>query len=265
MRTFFHAETERLANREDLAVDLQVNCAGEVSGLRSFRTQSVRRDFYCISLCRGQLDMEGTRLLPGDILIFEPGHPYRYQGDENTEYLWVHFTGSRARELALQTGLDLNRHRRIGVREDVRLCFEQIFREFMVNDSTSPRMLACLLEVLLLLIGRYAVQSHRQAPPLAALSHIHAHYYKDLRVDTLAKIENMSPSAFRAAFRQQTGLAPNEYIIRLRISTACRLLRETHAGIAETAAAVGYPDAYYLSRLFKQRMGVSPRAYRRSK
>ena len=68
---------------------------------------------------------------------------------------------------------------------------------------------------------------------------------------------------FRRLFRQYFGSSPQQFLIRLRLEQAARMLiasRETLAAIAET---VGIGDEYYFSHLFKQRYGVSPGAYRR--
>ena len=77
-------------------------------------------------------------------------------------------------------------------------------------------------------------------------------------------MENMSCTAFRSAFRQHTGVSPNEYIIGQRISAACQLLSQTDKSVSAIAADVGYPDQYYFSRLFRKKMGMPPLKYRAS-
>jgi AraC-like DNA-binding protein len=87
---------------------------------------------------------------------------------------------------------------------------------------------------------------------------------KPLRVATLATLVNVSPSHFFALFKQGTGVPPMGYFIRLRMCQACELLGRTSARVKEVAAAVGYDDQFYFSRVFKSVYKVPPSLYRES-
>ncbi len=50
----------------------------------------------------------------------------------------------------------------------------------------------------------------------------------------------------------------------MKIEYACQLLDSSELSVKAIADAVGYDDALYFSRLFRQTMGLSPRAYRSS-
>jgi transcriptional regulator GlxA family with amidase domain len=54
-----------------------------------------------------------------------------------------------------------------------------------------------------------------------------------------------------------------QYVRRLRLTRAARLLRSTDATVAEIAKGVGYASEESLSRAFKDRFGDAPSAYRR--
>ena len=73
----------------------------------------------------------------------------------------------------------------------------------------------------------------------------------------------MSDDTARAQFQRSVGCTPHEYLTRLRIQQACRLFEHAHAdaSITEVASRVGITDPQYFSRLFKQRMGMSPNAW----
>jgi transcriptional regulator GlxA family with amidase domain len=60
-----------------------------------------------------------------------------------------------------------------------------------------------------------------------------------------------------------TGLAPIEYVQRLRVEDAKRRLERTDAPIEEIGWRVGYEDAAFFRRLFKRVTGLSPGAYRK--
>ena len=100
--------------------------------------------------------------------------------------------------------------------------------------------------------------------PLLAIEYIHSHFKEVVDVDQLARLEHMSCTAFRIAFKKHTGISPNEYIIAQRISVACRLLAQTELSVKEIAGEVGYADQYYFSRIFKKKVGMTPLKYRKN-
>lgn len=82
--------------------------------------------------------------------------------------------------------------------------------------------------------------------------------------DSMAQAAHLSPSRFSAVFREAVGLAPIDYLVKLRMQRARQLLPDRAFSVAQIAAQVGYDDAFYFSRLFKAHYGFSPRAYRAS-
>ena len=97
---------------------------------------------------------------------------------------------------------------------------------------------------------------------LDVLTHIHQNSGKRIRVDDLARRAHLSVARFHAVFREGTGLAPQQYILRMRIRKAQELLIRTDLSVGEIAASVGQPDALFFSRIFKKKCGLSPRQYR---
>jgi AraC-like DNA-binding protein len=89
-----------------------------------------------------------------------------------------------------------------------------------------------------------------------------ANINRPLQVSTLAAQANVSPSHFFALFKQMTGRPPMDYFTKLRMCHACRLLDSTTASVKEVAAALGYDDPLYFSRVFKSVSAVAPLHYR---
>jgi AraC-like DNA-binding protein len=78
----------------------------------------------------------------------------------------------------------------------------------------------------------------------------------------IAAESGLSVSHYSTLFRQQTGLSPIDYFLRIRLQRAALLLDTTDMRVQEIGASLGYDDAYYFSRQFKRFMSRSPRAYR---
>lgn len=89
-------------------------------------------------------------------------------------------------------------------------------------------------------------------------------------VDTVLSIEGISKVLFMnrkylsEVFRQKTGELLIDYITRIKMARAARLLCRSTRKTYEIALQLGYRDTEYFSRLFKKHMGVTPSEYRNS-
>ena len=94
------------------------------------------------------------------------------------------------------------------------------------------------------------------------LRHIHKLYAHPLTREQLAKASNISPEHFSREFKRYTGLTFVEYVSRLRIRMAQEHLLLGSPTLQDVARLTGYKDSFYLSRKFKQIVGVAPTHYR---
>ncbi|MFH1498642.1 MAG: AraC family transcriptional regulator [Verrucomicrobiota bacterium] len=78
----------------------------------------------------------------------------------------------------------------------------------------------------------------------------------------LAADLGMSPSHLRARFRTSCGVSLGRHMRERRLERACGLLRLTSARISEIAEQCGFSSLYSFSRAFRNRHGLSPKAYR---
>ncbi len=96
------------------------------------------------------------------------------------------------------------------------------------------------------------------------LRFIDDNHARPLRLPQLAKQAGLSGYQLDRRVRALLGLTVGQYIIRARIDHACERLRRGDQAIAEIALACGYGDQAAFSRQFRQSVGLSPAAYRRS-
>lgn len=74
----------------------------------------------------------------------------------------------------------------------------------------------------------------------------------------------LTSNYLRQLFREVMGCSPGEYVKQLRMRQARYLLHTTDLQHKRIAAELGYPDALYFSRIYRQFWGHSPREERRS-
>lgn len=84
------------------------------------------------------------------------------------------------------------------------------------------------------------------------------------RMEDLCAVAKVSPAQLRRQFLAQTSFPPMEYLLRAKLERACLLLQTSSLSIAEIANSVGFADAFYFSRLFRQRTGCPPSVWRKA-
>lgn len=263
-----------LNNIEDDTVPLIINCAGITALNRPFETYLAegRRDYFFFYLYKGELeivdDTQSRIMRAGNLLYFAPHTPYRYRKTDDSEmdYLWIHFTGFEAARLMALCGFTAGHLHWIGLHEDIVEQFGNLFREFIRNDPFSDSVCAAEAQKIFFSLARLALSDSplREGTSLfqASKEYMHRNFASEITAQQLAKMENLSQSRYRAAFRKATGLSPSEYLMGLRIRNACTMLEETDLSVQEVAAASGYTDPLYFSRIFRKNMGLAPTAYR---
>jgi len=88
------------------------------------------------------------------------------------------------------------------------------------------------------------------------------HHGESIDLTRLAAQANCSSRTLLRRFKASTGLTPNDYLQRVRISAAQRALRSS-ASLEQIAEQVGYADRATFAKLFKQLCGESPGAFRK--
>ena len=72
----------------------------------------------------------------------------------------------------------------------------------------------------------------------------------------------MHPASLARGFRLDEGATIGDYVSRLRIQHACRLMHDEVMNLAEIAAACGFADQSHLTRVFKSITGLTPGSFR---
>jgi AraC-like DNA-binding protein len=90
------------------------------------------------------------------------------------------------------------------------------------------------------------------------VDHLQKNYPAPLRVADLARMANMSPSAFHLHFRQITNMSPLQYQKLIRLQEARRLLSVEAVDAASVAFKVGYESPSQFSREYKRAFGEPP-------
>jgi AraC-like DNA-binding protein len=90
------------------------------------------------------------------------------------------------------------------------------------------------------------------------LKEVHLTPSKPFTVEGMSKRAGMSTAAFHHNFKQVTGSSPLQYLKRIRLDRAKRLMIHDGYNAGTAARAVGYESASQFSREFKRQFGATP-------
>ncbi|AEI46177.1 AraC family transcriptional regulator [Paenibacillus mucilaginosus] len=223
--------------------------------------------------CLGQT----YELGPGDSFLIEPGKLVAYTADleDPWHYRWIAFEGEQAASLLEGIGLSSRqpvvhapRRRSIGV------LFHQVQSAFRSRSLSANLKANGLLQLLLADYAEALQGEGRTLPedtsPAAqtvqqALNYLSAQYAEPITIELMAETLGYNRAYLSTLFKQQTGVTPVTFLLRLRLDKARHLLRERpELTIEQTASSVGFQDPLYFSKQFKRQYGVSPTDYRQS-
>ena len=103
---------------------------------------------------------------------------------------------------------------------------------------------------------------HQDKDILAVQHYIDAHLHTPMTLNELAGKHNLTERTLIRRFKHACGFTPLQYLQRIRLERARKLLETTHAPIESIVNQIGYEDLSSFSRLFKKNTSLSPSQYR---
>lgn len=95
------------------------------------------------------------------------------------------------------------------------------------------------------------------------VDYLHSELDSRIDLEELAALVDMTANVFLSAFSAAFGTTPHQYLIEQRMERAKALLLGSRASITNISASVGFSNPSHFATTFKQRVGVTPTAYRR--
>ncbi len=95
-----------------------------------------------------------------------------------------------------------------------------------------------------------------------AMDYITMNCHKQMDSAMVAQHLHYNPDYFASLFRKQTGMTITQYLNKMRIELAKRLLVNENVSIKEAAYSSGFQDEKYFMRIFKRQEGMTPLAYK---
>ncbi|WP_044211057.1 AraC family transcriptional regulator [Flammeovirga sp. OC4] len=219
----------------------------------------------------GVLETENTKstIQKGNLIFLRPGEWHRYKPQVSsgwTEY-YIGFNGEWMNNVVKQLTFAETQKIELESSAQVTSLFYQLFEVVQKQDMGYQKIGA---GIILQLIGviiqltkkRNDLGRGEKIVELAKMKMQEA-LYEEIDFKEFCEEYNVSYSYFRKAFKEYTGLAPLQYHLNLKIIRAKELLIGHEKKVKEVAYELGFNSVYYFSRLFKQKVGVSAKAFQK--
>lgn len=96
------------------------------------------------------------------------------------------------------------------------------------------------------------------------LHYLNQHYTEQIKLKDISKIHYLNKNYACYLFKRNTGMTYSDYLNKIRMEQAKKLLLSTEYTIFEISEMTGYIDYSYFSKVFKKRYGITPSQYRKN-
>ena len=148
---------------------------------------------------------------------------------------------------------------------------EEFKTAFLKSPVLSPKrydsivhLLKLFAEHLSLVANQITFQSEHAEPAnmTRARQYINEHKAEDLSLKQVATAVHMSSFYFCKQFHKAVGCTFTEYLARVRVEAAKKMLLDPNARVSEVALDCGFQSITHFNRVFKNLVGHSPTEYR---
>ncbi|MEY2599640.1 MAG: hypothetical protein RLZZ244_909 [Verrucomicrobiota bacterium] len=135
----------------------------------------------------------------------------------------------------------------------------------LISESAGraePRLLHLWIELIHAEVQRLAVPWQRDTRLGEVWAQVEVQPEYPWSAAELARLAHCSCEHLRRLCLRELGRSPMQHVTSIRIQKAANALMQTDSKLSEIAEAIGYSDAFVLSKIFKKWFGLSPAEYR---
>ena len=204
------------------------------------------------------IDNVRNKYTSNSFTITLPGYEHDERHLEETEVLFIGF-GYVGNEILLENGLYYD-----GYSRKILFLLEEMKLEMSSRQANFKLKLDLLVQQLIIEIDRLKNFTTTEDSELVHIKKfIFENYHQDISIGELAKLSGYSYHHFRRIFKQKTGFSPMNYIIKVRLDNARKLLACTNIKISHIAQSCGFASASQFCSFFKEEYSETPLSFRK--
>lgn len=202
-----------------------------------------------------------------DVVVIDCRHEHSYHAWDGLKFHFFHFAGLSAFSYAsLLYELNQGALLQNACTDTLNKTFQNLLHlaRSQTNAQNEHRISVYLHMILCELAEScYSIPSTANTCIEQAICFMEEHITENISLDEIADHIGLSKYYFNRLFNKHIGMTPHRYFINMRVQHAKRLLLTTHASVEKIAEMCGFDNASNFIRLFKQRTGMTPTAFRK--
>lgn len=234
----------------------------------SFKAEAVYKIYY-VYAGNGVLHTIGKiqPLSKGDVFFTFSGQSFYIESHENFSYMYISFLGARANMIMEKLKISHSENY-FPKCNDICDFWEKAFN---INQELTDLISESVLLYTFSFIGNRKSEFNENHNKMEETFLVTKKYIDDNFTNSALSLKSIgnelmyNSKYISGLFKKKTGIGVNEYINTIRIQHACTLIRQGLTSVTEIALLSGYKDALYFSKVFKKRVGMSPKQYITSK
>lgn len=222
-----------------------------------------------------QIVINGTKYTAGagDVILFHPGDTYEARCGSGHCYFLVTFftidTGNYTNILKAYSTAGIYHIPEVAALSD-KFCSD-FLKSYDVMTFSTLKLYSMFLDFFNGFTEYFGRQTpfHEEAPDENSekmhnlLRYLDEHVEDNITVREMAEYMGVSEKYFINYFRLHIGTSPKQYLIRLKMNFALKLIQDTSLSQSEIAARLNFSDSYAFSKAFKKYYGEAPSVFRR--
>ncbi len=242
------------------------------SHMFSWKTGRMLNEYHFVLISKGEGIFESKsagkrKINEGDAFLLFPGEWHRYKPLKETGWTehWVGFAGEIA-DLIVKEYF-FKKENPVANKFDNQLVTKLFKTVHQLIEEEPFGFQRTASGICIQLMAEFCNTQHglglKHESPISRAKHImNGKIDEEIDFEVLAKNLAISYSKFRSDFKRQTGLPPLQYFLLLKIEKAKGLLIHTDISSKQIAYDLGFESDFYFCRLFKKKMGLTPKEFR---
>jgi AraC-like DNA-binding protein len=230
-----------------------------------------------------EIEGQPANLGPNDIIVIKPGqhHKFIVKSESGCDFIVLHFAfenkiSGEHSEIPLEDFLNFVTSKesgpyitlKVSQKNEIIVLLNRIMKERDNSEPGSDFLNYLLVLEMFVLLSRalkmeWESSMKSKSPKLRELinisiKYIHNNFERDITLGDIARFVFLSPSYFTRAFKDETGMSPISYLLKVRIERAQELLADTSLKISDIALSVGFSNQQRFNEMFKKYVHQTP-------
>ncbi|MBR5570827.1 MAG: AraC family transcriptional regulator [Oscillospiraceae bacterium] len=253
-------------------VPLSIECFGITYPNPNFHIKRTDATYFILEYImsgKGYLVVDGQchELKANDVYLLEPGSAHEYYADKHDPFkkIWVNFKSDVFFNILNEYGL-----KQTYVFHDTDILQEmsriiELEKVSVYNDQIYKSASKYLFEIFMKLAEKNQDNTQSSSIAQQILAELDKAIDSSVSIDDICNALFISRSKMIREFKKHYHQTPHAYLLGRKIGFAKMLLQETTHSIRSIANHLGFSDEHYFANVFKQKTGLSPSQYRKSR